>query len=93
MLKLSNFYDFYDGPEYRESQFKFYTSLFDPDKCEILELGCGTGIITIELAQRGFKMVGIDYDEDMLTIARAKLASCDEDTQKRVQFPRSISLC
>ena len=86
MSNLSEFYDFYDGPEQREDQFEFYTSLFDPDECELLELACGTGIITIELARRKFKIMGIDIDEDMLAIARQKLAMSDEDTQRRVQF-------
>jgi len=83
---LSKFYDFYDGPEHREKQFEFYSSLFDPDECELLELACGTGIVTIELARRGFQIVGIDYDEDMVAIAKRKLDQTDEDTQKRVQF-------
>jgi ubiquinone/menaquinone biosynthesis C-methylase UbiE len=86
MSRLSKFYDFCDGPEHREEQFEFYTSLFDPDECELLELACGTGIITIELARRGFKIVGIDNDEDMLAIAKSKLVASEEDTQKRVQF-------
>jgi ubiquinone/menaquinone biosynthesis C-methylase UbiE len=86
MSSLSKFYDFYDGPEHREDQFEFYTSLFDPDECELLELACGTGIITIELARRKFQIAGIDYDEDMLAIAESKLVLLDEDTQRRVQF-------
>lgn len=86
MSSLSKFYDFYDGPEHREEQFAFYTSLFDPEACELLELGCGTGILTLELARRGFRIVGIDYDEDMLAIARSKRILSDEDTQKRVRF-------
>ncbi|MGD8753748.1 MAG: class I SAM-dependent methyltransferase [Anaerolineales bacterium] len=86
MSGLSKFYDFYDGPEHREDQFAFYTSLFDPEECELLELACGTGIVTIELAQRGFQIVGIDYDEDMLALAKQKLDDADENTQRRVQF-------
>jgi ubiquinone/menaquinone biosynthesis C-methylase UbiE len=86
MSSLSKFYDFYDGPEYRQKQFDFYASLFDPEECALLELGCGTGIVTIELAHRGFKIMGLDYDEDMLAIAQSKLDLSDEDTQKRVQF-------
>lgn len=86
MSKLSKFYDFYDGPEHREEQFEFYASLFDPDEGELLELACGTGIITIALARRGFKIVGIDDDEDMITIAKSKLVASEEDTQTRVQF-------
>jgi len=86
MSRLSKFYDFYDGPEHREEQFEFYTTLFDPEECELLELGCGTGIITLELARRGFRIVGIDHDQDMLAIAKNKLGKTEKDIQTRVQF-------
>ena len=86
MTTLSEFYDFYDGPEDREDQFAFYTSLFDSEKGELLELACGTGIITIELARRGFHITGIDYDSDMLAVANRKLAKENEDTRRRAQF-------
>jgi ubiquinone/menaquinone biosynthesis C-methylase UbiE len=86
MTTLSKFYDFYDGPEDREEQFAFYSSLFDPESCELLELACGTGIITIELARRGFRIMGIDYDEEMLAVARLKLAKESADTRQRARF-------
>jgi SAM-dependent methyltransferase len=86
MTTLSKFYDFYDGPEDREDQFAFYASLFDPHECELLELACGTGIITIELARRGFHITGIDYDPDMLAVAEGKLEKESEDTKRRAQF-------
>jgi SAM-dependent methyltransferase len=38
----------------------------------LLELGCGTGSMTRRLAAAGFDMIGIDYSEDMLEIARDK---------------------
>lgn len=38
----------------------------------ILELGCGTGSITRRLAGRGYDLIGIDYSEEMLQIAREK---------------------
>jgi len=38
----------------------------------VLDAGCGTGRVAIELAARGFSVIGIDLDEDMLTTARAK---------------------
>lgn len=37
----------------------------------ILDLGCGTGIATRQLAARGFRMVGTDVDPDMIEEARA----------------------
>lgn len=36
----------------------------------VLELACGTGKITRQLADNGYDMIGIDYSEDMLEIAR-----------------------
>jgi ubiquinone/menaquinone biosynthesis C-methylase UbiE len=38
----------------------------------VLEVGCGTGRITIRLAQEGVKVVGTDLSEEMLEIARSK---------------------
>jgi SAM-dependent methyltransferase len=38
----------------------------------ILDAGCGTGRIAIELARRGFEVVGVDLDADMIARARAK---------------------
>lgn len=36
----------------------------------ILDIGCGTGIATRQLAARGFQMFGTDIDEDMIEEAR-----------------------
>lgn len=38
----------------------------------LLELGCGTGSVTRRLADQGYDMIGIDYSEEMLAIAREK---------------------
>lgn len=38
----------------------------------VLDAGCGTGRVAIELAARGMETVGLDADEAMLTTARAK---------------------
>lgn len=38
----------------------------------ILDAGCGTGRVAIELAGRGYDVVGSDIDESMLAHARAK---------------------
>ncbi len=38
----------------------------------VLDAGCGTGRVAIELARRGFDVVGIDADAGMLDTARAK---------------------
>lgn len=41
-------------------------------KNKILDLGCGYGRHTLELAKRGYKVVGFDYSKTLLAIARRK---------------------
>ncbi len=38
----------------------------------VLDAGCGTGCVAIELARRGVEVVGVDADPNMLDTARAK---------------------
>lgn len=38
----------------------------------VIDAGCGTGRVGIELARRGVRVVGVDVDEDMLAAARRK---------------------
>lgn len=39
---------------------------------KILDLACGTGNITNRLAQKGYKLTGVDISPDMLTLAQDK---------------------
>ena len=43
---------------------------FEPGS--VLDAGCGTGRVAIELDRRGVDVVGVDVDERMLTEARSK---------------------
>jgi SAM-dependent methyltransferase len=43
---------------------------FGPES--VLDGGCGTGRVGIELARRGIAVLGVDVDEDMIVAARAK---------------------
>ena len=38
----------------------------------VLDAGCGTGRVAVELARRGVEVVGVDDDADMIDVARAK---------------------
>lgn len=38
----------------------------------LLELGCGTGNVTMRLADKGYDMIGLDISTEMLNIARQK---------------------
>ena len=53
----------------------------------VVDMGCGTGKITEELAMAGYDMIGIDNSEDMLSIARGKLENfSQEDPRKGILY-------
>ncbi|MFX1472528.1 MAG: class I SAM-dependent DNA methyltransferase [Promethearchaeota archaeon] len=52
----------------------------------ILELACGTGRITLVLAQAGYDITGIELSSQMLEIAQEKLQRLPEDVQSRVSL-------
>lgn len=60
----------------------FYEEVFNKlglkPQC-ILDLGCGSGNITIKLASRGYNVVGIDISDDMLSIAQNKAYEAEYD--------------
>ena len=40
----------------------------------VLDAGCGTGRVAIELARRGLDVVGIDLDAAMLAVAKPRIS-------------------
>ena len=42
-----------------------------PAASTVLDAGCGTGRVAIQLASRGYAVVGVDIDTSMLEVARA----------------------
>lgn len=53
-----------------QGDFNFFLSLVETGS--VLELGCGTGRLTIPLAQKGLRVVGLDASQPMLTLASKK---------------------
>jgi ubiquinone/menaquinone biosynthesis C-methylase UbiE len=52
----------------------------------ILELACGTGRITLTLAQAGYEITGIELSPEMLEVAQEKLLQLPKDVQSRVSL-------
>lgn len=53
----------------------FWLGLAEEHGSPILELGCGTGRVLLNLARRGHAVTGLDNSDDMLERLRAKLAA------------------
>ncbi len=56
----------------------------------ILDIGCGTGRHSLELAKRGYSVVGVDLSECMLAKARTKAQSCGVKVEFRQADARSL---
>ena len=69
-----------------EGDVEFYVAEAVASGSPVLELGCGTGRILIPVVEAGVDVVGLDASADMLAVARAKLARCSPDVQRRAQL-------
>jgi SAM-dependent methyltransferase len=58
----------------------------------IVELGCGTGSFTIEMAKKGFDIIGTDLSFEMLDIARKKAVESGLDIMFLQQDMRELDL-
>lgn len=83
MLEHNNLEEFEDGSEYDaenggfEPAGPFYERLAQQVGSPILELACGTGRVTIPLAERGYRITGLDLAPAMLATARQKTEGRD----------------
>jgi ubiquinone/menaquinone biosynthesis C-methylase UbiE len=81
---FARFYDWvFPGSE---EEVPFYLALAREHGAPLLELACGTGRLTIPLAREGFAITGLDLSEEMLTIAREKLAREAPEVRARVRL-------
>ena len=48
-----------------------YVAALVPPGSRVLDAGCGTGRVAVELARRGYEVAGVDSDASMLDVARA----------------------
>lgn len=57
-----------------------------PPAGPVLDLGCGSGDLTLHLAQLGYQAVGIDFVEAAIAAAQAKLAALPPEAARRASF-------
>ena len=54
----------------------------------VVELGCGTGMLTTMFSDLGYEMIGVDNSEDMLSIAREE----ERDMETSMMAPTAPSM-
>lgn len=97
-LSLNNM-EKYQDPEFYDLQYQDYQKDFpfmlewaQKQKGTIVDLACGTGRITIPLAEHGFNMIGIDIHEGMLNRAKEKTSNTNLPIQWVQQNCMELSL-
>ena len=98
---LSDFYDhpdLYDALQPAGAHVPFYVGLARQQAGSVLELACGTGQITIPIAQLGLQTVGLDLSHAMLNVGRRRASAADVDVSfvqgdmRRFAFGRQFDL-
>lgn len=64
-----------------------------PGPSDVLDAGCGTGRVAVELARRGHRVVGVDSDASMLEVARRSTGvSWTLDDLAALELPQRFDL-
>ncbi|MFF4907061.1 class I SAM-dependent methyltransferase [Streptomyces sp. NPDC001260] len=64
-------------PDVRRAWARRLTAWLPERPCDVLDLGCGTGSLSLLAAEQGHRVTGVDGSTAMVALARAKLAGRD----------------
>jgi SAM-dependent methyltransferase len=84
----------YSGKDY-DAECEFIEAVIDRGRRpvrDVLDIGCGTGGHAIRLAQRGYRVVGVDRSQAMLELARDKARGAGVEVRFELQDARSLDL-
>ena len=73
---------------------------FGVKPASVLDLACGTGSLSVLLAESGYRVIGADRSEDMLTAAAEKAMALEESRpffiaqpMQRLRLPEPVDAC
>ncbi len=84
-----------------ENTVDFYRQILDREHLQVrtaADLACGTGSVTLLLAQQGLQVVGVDMSEEMLCVAQQKAQALENpplficQRLEQLQLPRGVDL-
>ena len=73
--EFAYFYDELNGEADYDAVYSYIKAALDAHGMKqgiVVDLGCGTGDLTLMLTQAGFDMIGVDSSDDMLAVLREK---------------------
>jgi len=69
-----------------EEDIAFYVGEAQRATPPVLELACGTGRVTIPIAQAGVEVVGLDSSPEMLAVAQQRVAQLSPEVKERIRL-------
>src|SRR6266536_296324 len=72
-----------------EGDVDFFLNEAQKSRGRVLELGCGSGRITVPMARMGMRITGLDVSAAMLEQARLQLPSLDPTVRRRIRLLRA----
>lgn len=85
----ARYYDLLNQQKDYKQEVDYITSLinkYDPAATNLLDLGCGTGLHAIHLAEKGYHVLGVDQSQDMINVALERIKTLPNPISKLLDF-------